>query len=171
MRPDFAGRTSVRPTQVSVLTAALILFTTACSVGPKYSRPLTPMTPVFKELPPGNDQWKASTPRDGELKGKWWEMFGDPQLNALEEQVSISNQGLKQAEAIFRQAQGLVAAARANAYPVITTNPGISTTGTGASRSSSAGNRGSGVSTVFTVPFTASWAPDLWGRVRLNIEN
>ena len=150
---------------------ASILLNSACTVGPRYSRPLTPMTPVFKELPPGNDQWKASTPRDGELKGKWWELFNDPQLNALEESVSISNQNIKQAEAIFRQAQAFVAAARAGYFPTIGTNPGVTTTGTGSSRSSSAGNRGSGVSTLFSIPFTASWAPDLWGRVRLNVEN
>jgi NodT family efflux transporter outer membrane factor (OMF) lipoprotein len=152
-------------------TASILLLTSGCTVGPRYNRPLTPMTPVFKELPPGNDQWKASTPRDGELKGNWWELFGDPQLNALEEQVSISNQSIKQAEAIFRQAEALVAAARANYYPNIGVGPGITTTGVGASRSSSAGNRGSGISTVFTIPFSASWAPDLWGRVRLNVEN
>jgi len=70
------------PAALAALLPAL-LFTAACTVGPRYARPLTPMTPVFKELPPGNDQWKASTPRDGELKGKWWEIYNDPQLNAL----------------------------------------------------------------------------------------
>jgi NodT family efflux transporter outer membrane factor (OMF) lipoprotein len=132
---------------------------------------MTPMTPVFKELPPGDDQWKASTPRDGEIKGKWWEIFNDPQLNALEESVDISNQNIKQAEAVFRQAQALVAASRAGYYPNVTTNPSISTTGTGASRASSSGNRGSGISTVFNLPFGATWAPDLWGRVRLAVES
>jgi len=129
------------------------------------------MTPVYKELPPGDDQWKASTPRDGEIKGKWWEMFNDPQLNALEESINISNQNIKQAEAVFRQAQAVVAASRAGYYPTITTSPSISTTGTGASRASSSGNRASGVSTVYTVPFGASWSPDFWGRVRLSVEN
>src|ERR1051325_1415175 len=171
MRADFAGWTSVPSTQISLLTAALILFTASCSVGPRYNRPLTPMTPVFKELPPGDDQWKASTPRDGELKGKWWEIFNDPQLNALEESIAISNQNIKQAEAIFRQAQALVAANRANYFPNITTTPGITVTGTGASRASSAGNRAAGITTLFNIPFGASWAPDLWGRVRMAIEN
>lgn len=150
---------------------AALLFCSGCAVGPKYTRPMTPMTPVYKELPPGNDQWKASTPRDGEIKGKWWEMFNDPQLNALEESVNISNQNIKQAEAIFRQAQALVAANRSNYYPTINTTPSISTTGTGASRASSSGNRASGVSTLFNVPFGATWAPDFWGRVRLSVEN
>jgi NodT family efflux transporter outer membrane factor (OMF) lipoprotein len=150
---------------------AAFLFTTACTVGPRYARPLTPMTPVFKELPPGNDQWKASTPRDGELKGKWWEIFEDPQLNALEESVSISNQNIKQAEATFRQAVAVIAANRGNYYPTITVTPSTTTTGTGASRQSSAGNRTAGISTLYNIPFGATWAPDLWGRVRLAVEN
>jgi NodT family efflux transporter outer membrane factor (OMF) lipoprotein len=129
------------------------------------------MTPTFKELPPGDDQWKASTPRDGELKGKWWEIFNDPQLNALEESVNISNQNIKQSEAVYRQAQGLVAANRAGFMPTITATPSISTTGTGASRSSSAGNRAAGTSTLYNIPFGATWAPDFWGRVRLAVEN
>jgi NodT family efflux transporter outer membrane factor (OMF) lipoprotein len=160
----------IRLRVVSFITATLLL-TTACKVGPQYSRPLTPMTPVFKELPPGNDQWKASTPRDGELKGKWWEIFNDPQLNALEESVSISNQTIKQGEAVFRQAQALVAANRAGYYPTIGITPSTTTTDTGAGRQSSAGNRTAGVSTLYNIPFSATWAPDLWGRVRMAVEN
>ncbi|HEY3838435.1 MAG TPA: efflux transporter outer membrane subunit [Bryobacteraceae bacterium] len=151
--------------------SAGLLFTTACTVGPRYNRPLTPMTPAFKELPPGNDQWKTSTPRDGEIKGKWWEMFNDPQLNSIEEQVAISNQNVKQAEATFRQAQALVAANRANYFPTIGVTPATSTTGTGERLSNSGGSRTAGVSTIFNVPFGATWAPDLWGRVRLAVEN
>ncbi len=159
-------------TNASLLaTAGVLLLSTACTVGPRYSKPLTPMTPAFKELPPGDDHWKASTPRDGEIKGKWWEMFNDPQLNALEDQVNISNQNIKQAEATFSQARAVVAANRAGYFPTITATPSISTTGTGAARSSSAGNRGAGISTLFNIPFGATWAPDFWGRVRLAVEN
>jgi NodT family efflux transporter outer membrane factor (OMF) lipoprotein len=155
-------------------TAAAIsalLFGAGCSVGPRYNRPLAPMAPNFKELPPGNDQWKTSTPRDGELKGKWWEIFNDPQLNALEESVNISNQNVKQAEATFRQARAVVAANRGNFFPTVTVTPATTTTGTGASRQSSAGNRSAGVSTLYNVPFGGTWAPDLWGRIRLAVEN
>ncbi len=150
---------------------AVLTLNAACTVGPRYNRPLTPMTPVYKELPPGNDQWKASTPRDGEIKGKWWEMFNDPRLNSLEEAVNISNQNIKQAEANFRQARALVAINRAGYYPTIGATPAITTTGTGASRASSAGNRAAGVSTLYNLPFSASWEPDFWGRVRLSVEN
>ena len=150
---------------------AAVLLTAACNVGPRYSRPLTPMTPAYKELPPGNDQWKASTPRDGEIKGKWWEIFNDPQLNGLEESVNVSNQNVKVAEATFRQARAVVATNRAGYYPTITATPSISTTGTGAARVGSSGNRAAGISTLYDIPFGATWAPDLWGRVRLAVEN
>ena len=69
--------------------AGLVLASTACMVGPKYSRPAAPIPPAFKEPPPAG--WKEAQPNDGALKGKWWEIYGDPQLNALEEQVSISS--------------------------------------------------------------------------------
>ena len=79
---------------------------------------------AFKEMA-GNDQWKMATPSDGLLKGKWWEIFGDPQLNRLEELVDINNQNVKQAEAQFRQARALVAANHANYYPTIGSAPAI----------------------------------------------
>jgi NodT family efflux transporter outer membrane factor (OMF) lipoprotein len=146
--------------------AVALLLTAGCNVGPRYNRPLTPMTPAFKELPPGNDQWKASTPRDGEIKGKWWEIFGDPQLNSLEEAVNISNQSIKQAEANFRQARALVAINHSGYFPTIGASPGISNS------YSSTGSRSiPAVSNLFSIPLTASWEPDFWGRVRLSVEN
>jgi NodT family efflux transporter outer membrane factor (OMF) lipoprotein len=115
----------------------------------------------------GNDQWKMATPSDGLLKGKWWEAFGDPQLNRLEELVAVNNQNVKQAEAQFRQARALVAAAHANYYPTIGTTPAISQSYTGAN----AGRGVGGSSQSFALPATATWEPDLWGRVRLSVEN
>ena len=70
-----------------------------CMVGPKYQKPLVPVTPAFKEPPPDSfkesDQWKTAHPDAAYLRGNWWEIFGDSQLNALEEQVTVSNQDLK----------------------------------------------------------------------------
>ncbi|MGH8500423.1 MAG: RND transporter, partial [Methylococcales bacterium] len=68
------------------------------TVGPDYHRPETPVPATFKEL----DGWKEARPRDHEIPGKWWEIFKDPYLNALEEQVDIANQSLAQAEAQYR---------------------------------------------------------------------
>ena len=77
-------------------------------IGPQYQRPVAQAPAALKEMA-GNDQWKMATPSDDLLKGKWWEIFGDPQLNGLEELVDINNQNVKQAEAQFRQARALVA--------------------------------------------------------------
>ena len=85
---------------------------------------------ALKEMA-GNDQWKMATPSDELLKGKWWEIFGDPQLNRLEELVNINNQNVKQAEAQFRQARALVAGNHANYYPTIGSAPSITQTDTG----------------------------------------
>ena len=90
-----------------------LLVCSGCTIGPKYQRPTAPATPAFKELN-GNDQWKMATPSDQLLKGKWWEIFNDPELNRLEELVDINNQNVKQAEAQFRQARALVAGNYAN---------------------------------------------------------
>jgi NodT family efflux transporter outer membrane factor (OMF) lipoprotein len=108
----------------------------------------------------GNDQWKMATPSDGLLKGKWWEIFGDPELNRLEELVNVNNQNVKQAEAQFRQARALVLATHANYYPTIGSNPSISQSHIEGKSNHS-----------FSLPAAATWEPDLWGRVRLSVES
>jgi NodT family efflux transporter outer membrane factor (OMF) lipoprotein len=142
------------------------LLCTGCAIGPKYQRPVAQTPPAFKELA-GNDQWKMATPGDTLLKGKWWEVFGDPELNRLEELAAVNNQNVKQAEAQFRQARALVASAHANYYPTIGTTPAISQSYSGANSGRGAG----GSSQSFSLPATVSWEPDLWGRVRLSVES
>jgi len=143
-----------------------VLVCSGCAVGPKYQRPTAPATPAFKEMA-GNDQWKMAAPSDQLLKGKWWEIFDDPELNRLEEQVDINNQNVKQAEAQFRAARSLVNLNHANYYPTIGAAPAITQTDTGQNN----GRGGSGTSQSFSLPFIVSWEPDLWGRVRLAVEN
>ena len=79
------------------------LFLSGCTVGPKYVKPTVPMAPGFKEQPPESfkesDGWKPAQPSDQTIRGKWWDIFGDPQLNALEEELTVSNQDLKVSEA------------------------------------------------------------------------
>jgi NodT family efflux transporter outer membrane factor (OMF) lipoprotein len=133
-------------------------------IGPKYQRPVA-QTPVGLKEMAGNDQWKMATPGDDLPKGKWWEIFGDPQLNRLEELVNINNQNVKQAEAQFRQARTLVAANHANYYPSIGSTPAITQSDTGPN------SRGIGTNQTFSLPVTATWEPDLWGRVRLSVQN
>ena len=106
-----------------------------CSVRPVRSARDTSgpsaQTPAALKEMAGNDQWKMATPSDALLKGNWWEIFGDPQLNRLEELVNINNQNVKQAEAQFRQARALVAANHANYYPSIGSTPSITQSDTG----------------------------------------
>ena len=151
----------LRYRKLAVLGALLC---SSCTVGPRYQRPVAQTPPALKAMA-GNDQWKMATPSDGLLKGNWWEIFGDPQLNRLEELVSINNQNVKQAEAQFRQARALVAANHANYFPSIGSNPSITQSDTGLN-----GGRG-GTSQTFSLRATATWEPDLWGRVRLSVEN
>src|ERR1700693_4675976 len=93
------------------LLVALALFSSACMVGPKYSRPTAVVPPAFKEPPPAG--WKEAQPADGAIRGKWWEIYNDPQLNALEEQVDVANQSVAAAEATYRQGKDTVGAGRA----------------------------------------------------------
>ena len=131
-----------------------------CSVGPRHQRPAAPAPASFKEMA-GNDLWKMAAPGDGLLKGKWWESFGDRELNRLEELVVVNNQNVKQAEAQFRQARTLVASNRANLFPTIGTTPSISQSRNYVEKTSAS----------FSLPANVSWEPDLWGRVRLQVEN
>ncbi len=109
--------------RVAVVSFSLLLG--GCMVGPKYVKPTVPMAPAFKEQPPESfkeiDGWKPAQPGDQTLRGKWWEIFGDPQLNALEEEVTVSNQDLKVAEARFRQARAMIRFNRSAEFPTIST--------------------------------------------------
>ena len=98
------------------LFAGLMLFC-GCAVGPRYSRPSAPVPTDYKETP---QKWKPAQPADQTLRGKWWEIYQDSQLNALEEKINISNQSLKAAQAQFEQARATVRYNRADYYPTVT---------------------------------------------------
>ena len=101
-----------------------------CTVGPKYHTPSAPTPTAYKELTPANfpttDGWKVAQPKDDELRGKWWEIYNDPQLNALEDQIDISNQSIAAAAASFFSARAMVKEARSQYFPTLSTNPSIS---------------------------------------------
>jgi outer membrane protein TolC len=102
----------------------LVLMITACSIGPQYQRPEVRVPAAYKESPPisfkAADGWKAARPSDDLSRGQWWEVFQDPELNALEEQVDISNQTLAVAEAQLRGARAAIGVARAALFPTVT---------------------------------------------------
>jgi NodT family efflux transporter outer membrane factor (OMF) lipoprotein len=139
-----------------------LLVSSGCMVGPNYQRPPAPVAPAFKEKPP--EGWKEAQPSDAALKGKWWEIYSDPKLNELEEQVNISNQNVLQAEAQYRAARASVQVARSALFPTVTAGPTITASQGGTSLAPS-----TGVFTGFQIPFDASYQVDLWGSIRRNV--
>ena len=152
------------------LTLITVLAFSGCTVGPKYQKPAAQAPQAYKELTPADfsktDGWKVAQPQDATLHGKWWELFNDPQLNALEEQVNISNQNIKAATASYFAARALVKQARAQYYPTVSVGPSITTSRQPAASGLSSTATGAGTSSLFDLPFDATWVPDLWGRVR-----
>jgi NodT family efflux transporter outer membrane factor (OMF) lipoprotein len=167
------------------ITAAIsILALAGCTVGPKYTAPSMPAPPSFKESSPTAYKsvlpgaWQPARPQDAVLKGKWWEMFNEPELNALEDQLDINNQNIAQYFQNFMASRAQVGEARSQYFPIVTAVPSITKGGTGGSLGSTAvSNPSTGSSTgvpqnvstgytSFTLPVDVSWEPDLWGRVR-----
>jgi NodT family efflux transporter outer membrane factor (OMF) lipoprotein len=161
-----------RPLQASLLLVVICMICglLGCNVGPRYVRPSVPSPPAFKESgpkqAPDGSTWKPAQPQDGALRGKWWEIYEEPELNALEEQLNISNQNIAQSFENFMAARAQVRQARSFYYPTLGVGPSYSRnrspqTQTGAASLSNTPN-----SNLFNLPFDVSWEPDLWGRVR-----
>jgi NodT family efflux transporter outer membrane factor (OMF) lipoprotein len=159
---------------------ALSLALVGC-IGPKY-QPAAPPPPAptykestthFKEA----DGWKVAQPSEAMLRGKWWEIFKDPELNALEEQLNIDNQNIKLFYENFVEACTLIRQARAQYFPTVATSPSYNRSKASGTLVGSAAARGAtGVatftgsqSTLYTLPVDITWAPDLFGRVRKTV--
>jgi NodT family efflux transporter outer membrane factor (OMF) lipoprotein len=150
-----------------------------CTVGPKYHTPTAETPAAYKELTPADykntEGWKVAQPKDDALRGKWWEIFNDTQLNVLEEKVNVSNQNIAAAAASFFAARALVKEARSQLFPRVTTNPAITVQRPSATLSSgkAGGSTSSptGTFTEYTFPFDATWEPDLFGRIRNTIKS
>ncbi len=172
---------------VVVALLASSLAASGCVVGPTYIRPQVPTPPAFKELPPpaegGGATWKVAEPADEGVRGRWWELFGDPQLNALEEQIDPSNQNVAAAMAGFLSARAVARQARSHLFPTVSNNPTISaahqpsvtslissTTGSTSSSTGAAPVLSSGTYTEFLLPFSASWEADVWGRLHNTVK-
>jgi NodT family efflux transporter outer membrane factor (OMF) lipoprotein len=163
-----------RRTSVAVVVALVA----GCNLAPEYARP-TAIPPggstpaAWRELTPADfastDGWKMAQPQDDLIRGNWWEKFGDPLLNELEQQVDVSNQSLALAAANYRVARALVAEARAQLFPIVTTSPSVTRSSSGATTSTSVARSSSSATTQFQLPFDASWEADLWGRIRNSV--
>jgi NodT family efflux transporter outer membrane factor (OMF) lipoprotein len=164
------------------LALVAVAICASCSVGPDYVRPEVQAPPGYKEL----DGWKTAQPSDSIARGAWWEMFGDPQLDALETQADAANETVAAALASYAQARALVAAARAAYYPQITVGIGASkgrnanaanvtsstTVTTPTSTTTQVLHLSSHHSTSdYVLPLDATWEIDLWGRVRRSVES
>lgn len=145
---------------VALMTSVMLF---GCAAGPDYQRPKVAVPVAFKEL----NGWKQAQPRDREMTAKWWMVFNDPLLNALEDQVALANQELAQAEARYRQALALVQGTRAAYFPQVA--------GTAAfTRSRPAGNNsaaGTDTTNQHLLSLNAGWEVDIWGRVRRQVES
>jgi NodT family efflux transporter outer membrane factor (OMF) lipoprotein len=133
-------------------TAGWLLLSSACMIGPKYQRPGAAAPPAFKEAPPAG--WKEAQPDDGALRGQWWKVYNDPRLDALEDQVSISNQNVLVAEAQFREAQAAVRIARAGLFPTVSAAPSGTRSRTGG---------------LYTIPVDLAYGIDVWGSIRRGV--
>ncbi|MBV8553284.1 MAG: efflux transporter outer membrane subunit [Acidobacteriaceae bacterium] len=157
-----------RKAGLGVLGLATLL--ASCSVGPKYSKPSVPAAPQYSEQPPASFKeaqgWKTARPSDAAIRGKWWELFGDAQLNALEEQVEPANQSLKVAEANFETARAAIKYNHSFLYPTVTA--GASITSNRISGNTAAGFQGRQYGN-FILPISVSYDADLWGRIRHSI--
>jgi NodT family efflux transporter outer membrane factor (OMF) lipoprotein len=154
-----------------------MLLLTGCMVGPKYhvpaASPAATAPPVtYKESPTqfqDTDGWKVAQPQDAVLHGKWWEIYNDPELNALEDKLNIDNQNIKQFFENFMEARTLIAQARSQLYPTV----GIGPSYTRSRSSSNLGTSGTAnpghEATLGSLPADISWEPDLWGKIRNTI--
>ncbi|MDB4956052.1 MAG: efflux system, outer rane lipoprotein NodT family [Myxococcales bacterium] len=168
------------------LSAALLV--AGCTVGPAYHTPPAPVPTAasYREAKSGEGAWKVANPSDAMLRGKWWHVFREPELDALEDRLNINNQTIKQSFESYMAARAQIRGARAQYFPTVTASPSVTlsrssgatrvgsagigsagggVTGTGTTTTTTSGSGGSRV-TFYTAPVEASWAPDLFGRVR-----
>ena len=147
-----------------VVVPAMFLLA-GCAVGPKYKTPSVPTPPAFKEV----GDWKTAQPSDQNLGGNWWEIFQDPQLSALEQQINVSNQNLKAAVAQYQEARAALRYARADYYPTIGAAPSATRQRYSDNRPGSAA-RGTTFND-FVLPVNLSYQANAWGRVSKNVES
>jgi NodT family efflux transporter outer membrane factor (OMF) lipoprotein len=163
-------------TVCAAIAAVLCAMLAGCNVGPKYVPPATTAPPAYKESPEQfkeNGAWTVAQPQDGALRGKWWEIYNEPDLNALEDQLNIDNQNIREAFENFMEARAVVRETRSQLFPTLSVGPSYtrsqnsSNLGSGAIANSQSGTQ----SQIFSLPGEVSWEPDLWGKVRNEVHS
>ena len=169
-----------------VATGVICAMLAGCNVGPKYIPPTTTAPPAYKESPEQfkeAGEWTVAQPSDATLRGKWWEIYNEPELNALEEQLNVDNQNIREAFENFMEARALVREARSQYFPTVSVGPSYTRSQTssnlgGGTSTTTTGSGSTGTSTtsgrqsqVFSLPGEVSWEPDLWGKVRNQVHS
>jgi NodT family efflux transporter outer membrane factor (OMF) lipoprotein len=176
---------SSEPTRARLRASlALCALLAGCNVGPKYNPPVATAPPVYKESPDQfkeMDGWKVAEPQDAKLRGNWWEIYNDPELNDLEQQLNVNNENIKQSVESYLEARALVREARAQYFPTVSIGPSynrsrqssnltsqnFNTTGSSAT---SVSKNGAQVTEIM-LPADVSWVPDLWDKVRNTVRS
>ncbi len=159
----------------ALASAAIALLLAGCTVGPNYHRPDAATAPVWKENTnpphnPPNGTWKQAEPSDGVLRGQWWDLYGDPQLSALEAKVAVSNQTLRAAMEQYLQAREQVRVARSQYYPALSAGPSVQRTRESYNQPNTSRSLTEYQYNTFAIAGQAQWEPDLWGQVRRTVE-
>jgi NodT family efflux transporter outer membrane factor (OMF) lipoprotein len=185
------SRSQILKVSAALSAAALCATLAGCNVGPRYVPPATTTAPAYKESPEQfketgdqeKGEWTVAQPQDATLRGKWWEMYNEPDLNALEEQLNIDNQNIREAFENFMEARALVREARSQYFPTVSVGPSYSrsqsSSNVGGAQGSSGGAAAAGGGTttgsrqtqVFSLPGEVSWVPDLWDKVRNTVRS
>lgn len=151
----------------SSLMATLLL--SGCKVGPNYKLPAMPAPPAYSD-DGHNGNWAAAKPADAVDRGSWWAIYEDAELNSLEVRCATANQDLAAALHAYEQAHDVVRENKSFLYPTVSL-------GGSAARNRISNNRPLKPSSTpsyywdFLIPLNISWEPDLWGRIRRQIES
>jgi NodT family efflux transporter outer membrane factor (OMF) lipoprotein len=142
-----------------------------CRVGPPYHAPTAPTAtaPNYKESTVNfqdADGWKVASPQDAMLRGNWWEVFNEPELNTLEEQLNVDNQNIKVSFEQFMEARAEIAEARSQYWPTITVNPAFSRSRSSSNLVNSSQTNTGKTSSLWSAPIDVSWTPDFFGKIR-----
>jgi len=163
---SYSGQNFISRCALALFCFAVILME-GCSVGPKYSKPIAETPPAYKEM--GN--WKPAAPSDAALKGSWWEIFQDPQLNALEEKLTVSNQTLREAQDQFLEARAELRISRSAQYPLVTVGSSITQQRESLNRALARSTGPVNYADFLVSGGDFSYEADVWGRVRHIVES
>jgi NodT family efflux transporter outer membrane factor (OMF) lipoprotein len=159
------SRTNIPWIKTAAVLLTAVVFVTGCAVGPQYKVPAMTAPPAYKE----NANWKPAQPNEQQLGGNWWEIFQDPQLNDLEQQINVSNQNLKAAVAQYQEARAALRYVRADYFPTVTASPAATRQQYSNNRPASSISNGLTFND-FVLPVNFSYQTNAWGRVSKNVE-